>query len=325
MVDALSRKQHLLTLLESKILGFELIKEHYPTDEDFKEIYLSCLNGPNGTYYVQQGFLFNKNRLCIPRLPLRLLLVKEAHVGSLAGHFGIQKTLDILAQNFFWLKMLGTVGKYVLRCEVCIKAKLVFHKGEYKPLPVAHRPWEHLSMDFIVALPRTQRGKDAIMVVVDKFSKMAHFIACTKVEDAQSIARLYFVEVVRLHGVPKSIVSDRDSKFLSSFWNTLWRLLGTKLYFSTSNHPQTDGQTEVTNKTLGSLLRSLVNKNLRDWDLKLCYAEFSYNRSPSCSTKYSPFECVYRVNPLLPFTLIDLPVNDKCNPNAHEQAENVEN
>ena len=101
VADALSRKQHLLALLESKILGFEMIKEYYPTDEDFKEIYLSCLNVPYGTYCVQQGFLFNNNRMCIPRLPLTLLLVKESHEGSLAGHFRIQKTLDQLSQNFF--------------------------------------------------------------------------------------------------------------------------------------------------------------------------------------------------------------------------------
>ena len=223
----------------------------------------------------------------------------------------IQKTLDILAQNFFWSKMLGTVGKYVLRCESCIKAKLVFRRGEYKPLPIARKPWEHVSMDFIMALPRTQRHKDSIMEVVHRFSKMAHFIACAKVDDATNIARMYFVEVVRLHGVPRTIVSDRDNKFLSSFWNTLWRLLGTKLCFSTSHHPQTDGQTEVTNKTLGSILRTLVSKNLRDWDLKLSHAEFSYNKNPSCSTKYSPFECVYGVNPLLPLTLIDLPMADR--------------
>lgn len=133
--------------------------------------------------------------------------------------------------------MLGTVGKYVLRCETCIKAKLVFHRGEYKPLPVLERPWEHISMDFVTALPRTLRGKDSIMVVLDRFSKMAHFIACTKVDDAQSIARLFFAEIVRLHGIPRSIVSDRDSKFLSIFWTTLWKLLGTKLCFSTAHHP----------------------------------------------------------------------------------------
>ena len=138
----------------------------------------------------------------------------------------------------------------------------------------------------------------AIMVVVDRFSKMAHFIPCHKTDDATYIADLYFKEVLRLHGVPNSIVSDRDSKFLSHFWRSLWRLLGTRLLFSTAYHPHTDGQTEVTNRTLATLLRGLVSKSLKDWDLKLSHAEFAYNRSPSYATKHSPFECVYGVNPL---------------------------
>ena len=104
-----------------------------------------------------------------------------------------------------------------------------------------------------MALPRTQRGKDSIMVVVDRFSKMAHFVACNKVDDAQNIARLYFAEIVRMHRVPRTIVSDKDTKFLSCFWKTLWRLLGIKLLFSTSHHPQIDAQIEVTNKTLDSI------------------------------------------------------------------------
>ena len=93
--------------------------------------------------------------MCIPKTPLRMLPVKEVHEGSLGGHFGIQKTLDTVSQHFFWPKMLGTIGKYILRCEACIKAKITFHKGEYITLSVASRPWEHLSMDFVVALPRT--------------------------------------------------------------------------------------------------------------------------------------------------------------------------
>ena len=168
-------------------------------------------------FCIQQGFLFKENRLCIPKTNLRQLLVKEVHEGSLRGHFGIQKTLDMLSQHFYWPKMLCTVGKHILRCEACIKAKITFHKGEYMPLPVATKPWEHLSMDFVMALPRTQRGKDSIMVIVDRFSKMAHFVGCNKVDDAQNIARLYFAEIVRLHGVPRTIVSDRDRKFLSCF------------------------------------------------------------------------------------------------------------
>ena len=158
------------------------------------------------------------------------------------------------------------------------------------------------------------------MVVVDRFSKMAHFIVCHKVDDEHQVARLYFVEVVRLYGVPRTIVSDRDNIFLSSFWNTLWRLFDTKLMFSTSHHPKIDGQIEVTNRTLGTILRTLVNKSTEDWDLKLCHAEFAYNKSPSYTTKYSPFECVYGINPYLSITLIDLPCSDRIHTDAQMQA-----
>jgi len=124
-------------------------------------------------------------------------------------------------------------------------------------------------MDFIVALLRTQRCKDVIMVVVDCISKMARFIPCERIDDASHVACLYFKEVVKLHGIPRSVVSNWDTKFLSHFWRSSWRLLSTKPLYSTSHHPQTDGQTEVTNKTLATFLRSLVSKRNKDWDLKL--------------------------------------------------------
>lgn len=307
VADALSRRYALLGVLNFRLLGFELIKEHYKGDVDFATLIEDCSKGAVGSYILQDGFLFKGNKLCLPKCSIRELVVREAHGGGIAGHFGIAKTLAILQEHFYWPKMLADVHLVISRCATCQKAKATFHQGLYTPLPVPDSPWEDISMDFIVGLPRTQRGKDSIMVVVDRFSKMAHFVPCHKVDDALKVADLYFKEIVRLHGIPKTIVSDRDTKFMSFFWKSLWKLVGTKLLFSTSYHPQTDGQTEVTNRTLGALLRGLVNKTQKDWDVKLAHAEFAYNRSPTYATKHSPFEVVYGENPKLPIDLIPIP------------------
>nr|KAJ0203488.1 hypothetical protein LSAT_V11C500244810 [Lactuca sativa] len=226
VADALSRRYSLLVTLDVRFLGFETLKDHYQSDMDFGDMFLKCAGGPNDEFVIQDGFLFKGNRLCVPKHAIRELLIREAYGGGLAGHFGITKTLEVLKEHFFWPKMLGDVTNIVSKCVTCHMAKTTFKHGVYTPLPVPIRPWEDVSMDFIMALPRTQRGKDSIMVVVDRFSKMAHFVACHKTNDASNVADLYFKEVVRLHGIPKTIVSDKDSKFLSYFWNTLWRKVG---------------------------------------------------------------------------------------------------
>jgi hypothetical protein len=140
--------------------------------------------------------------------------------------------------------------------------------------------------------------------VVDRFSKMAHFIPCHKSDDASHIAELFFREIVRLHGVPQTIVSDRDTKFLSYFWKTLWGKLAARLLFSTTCHPQTDGQTEVVNRTLSTLLRAVLKKNLKLWEESLPHVEFTYNRVFHSTTKFSPFEIVYGFKPAAPIDLL---------------------
>jgi hypothetical protein len=176
-------------------------------------------------------------------------------------------------------------------------------------------------MDFILGLPITQRGFDSILVVVDRFSKMAHFIPCQKTSDATHIANLFFKEVVRRHGLPRSIVSDGDTKFVGHFWRTLWKKMGTNLSFISSYHPQTDGPTEVVNRSLGDLLRSLVTEHHSKWDHILPQAEFAYNDSLNRSTGQSPFQIVYGMQPRGFFELKDSEKNETRSASAEDFAE----
>ncbi|KAL6346188.1 hypothetical protein AAG906_027932 [Vitis piasezkii] len=188
VVDALSRRYALVSTLNAKLLGFEYVKELYANVDDFASVYEAC---------EKAAF---------------------AHGGGLMGHFGVRRTLNVLYEHFFWPKMKRDVERACARCITCRQAKSrVLPHRLYTPLPVPSAPWVDISMDFVLGLPRSRNGRDLIFVVVDRFSKMSHFISCHKTDDATHIANLFFREIVRLHGVPRSIVSDHDVKFLSYF------------------------------------------------------------------------------------------------------------
>ena len=186
-----------------------------------------------------------------------------------------------MKRNLHWEGMKRDIAKFMDRCLTCQKVKEEQGNtgGLLLPLEIPTWKWEHISMDFIDGLPRTRKGNDSIWVIVDRFTKTAHFIPVRSNRTAQSLAQIYFREIVRLHGVPLSIVSDRDTIFTSKFWEAFQVELGTKLNLSTAYHPQTDGQTERVNRILEDLLRACVLDFGGSWEDHLHLAEFSYNNS----------------------------------------------
>ena len=308
VADALSRRYFLVNALASKMMGFESLKGFYAMDSDFKETFESLHQGKRvDRFQLIDGFLFKDGRVCVPMSSWRELFVKEAHSGGLMGHFGVPKTLDILLEQFYWPKMKHDVERICGQCLDCKQAKSTTRpQGKYTPLPTPSGPWMDISMDFVLGLPRTKRGHDSIFVVVDRFSKMTYFIPCHKCDDASHVASLFVIHVLKLHGVPQTIVSYRDSKFLSHFWKSLWDTVSTKLMFSTSCHPQTDGQTKVVNRTLGNMLRCMIKGTPTTWEDRLPLIEFAYNRSFHSSIGMSPFEACYGFNPLFPLIMTPL-------------------
>ncbi|PKU66246.1 hypothetical protein MA16_Dca014096 [Dendrobium catenatum] len=229
-----------------------------------------------------------------------MTILQECHESGIAGHFGRDKTLALTKEHFYWPSLSRDVERFIKRCRVCVVAKTQGKKiGLYTPLPVPEGPWTDVSLDFVLGLPRTQVSKDSIMVVIH-----LHFVACSKTLDATYVADLYFKDIVRLHGIPKTMTSDQDVKFFSHFWKTLWAKLGTKLQFSSTAHPQTDGQTETMNRSLGNLLRCFVGKNIKQCYMVLPQIEFAFNLSVNQAKGHTPFQVAYGSNSLTPLDLI---------------------
>src|SRR5579883_1978681 len=187
------------------------------------------------------------------------------------------------------------VAKYVSECDTCqrIKASHLKAAGPLQPLPIPSWKWEDISMDFIVGLLTTSHRHDSIWVIVDRLTKTAHFIPVHTIYTAKKYAELYMDRIVCLHGVPKTIISDRGSQFVARFWEQLQESLGTRLIRSSAYHPQTDGQTKRVNQILEDMLRACVIHYDKNWDKCLSLAEFSYNNSYQASLKMAPFEALY--------------------------------
>ena len=250
-------------------------------------------------FHVADKKLYYKSRLVIPNLPaLKEKLLAESHDTLTAGHGGYLKTLKRLTATFFWPKMKQEVKNWVQNCLICQQSKYqaLAPAGLLQPLPIPNQIWEDISIDFIIGLPKSG-GYDTILVVVDRLSKYSHFIPLSHPYTAKSVASIFCREIVRLHGIPKSIVSDRDAIFLSTFWQELFKLSQTRLAMSTAYHPQSDGQTEVVNRCLETYLRCFVHEQPHSWHKFLHWAEYSFNTGFHTSTGTSPFKSVYGREP----------------------------
>jgi hypothetical protein len=227
VVDVLRRRILILQKFQVKTLGFDHLKEMYHDDLDFGDAYEACENlvlrdkSQWDEYLIQYGLFFKGCQFCIPNCSMRENLLKEKHSGGLAEHFIHDKIFYQLNGSYYWLGMRAEVKRFVNNCNIFQYAKGKKKKtGLYHPFPIIERSWDAISMDFVLGLPRTQRGSDSIFVVVDRFFNMEHFIPFQKASDAMHVANLFFKEVVRLHGFPRSIVSNRDTKFVGHFWRT---------------------------------------------------------------------------------------------------------
>jgi hypothetical protein len=237
-------------------------------------------------------YLLGTDRLYIPAdEALRTRLLHECHDVPTAGHLGKDKTLEQVKRRFYWLRMDADVLRYVRTCDACQRNKPSQQAtpGLLQPLPVPDHPWQQVTMDLITQLPKSTRGNDAIVVFVDKLTKMVHLVATKTEVTAPQLAEIFLEAIVRHHGLPSSIVSDRDPRFTGHFWRNLWKCLGTQLTMSTAYHPQTDGQTERANRTLEEMMRPYVNFNQKDWDVHLVAAELAFNNSKHASTGFTPF------------------------------------
>ena len=322
VADSLTRMGvHSITAFQLHGIDFEVPKpKAYMDDVELATIYKCLAHGKKPPkslrhhikhFFLEDGLLYYSTtvgldhafkRLCYPAGPARQNLILLFHDPPGAGHYGDYKTYYHLAEKFYWKKMFQQVHKFVQSCTTCQKAKTVTHttKNLLQPLQVPPDRWTSVSMDFVTGLPPSTNGHDMIMVIVDRFTKVAHFIPTYKTLTGEEAAKLFLSHVVKLHGFPEELVTDRDIRFQSKFWQTIQHILGAQLSYSSANHPESDGQLERTIQTVNRLLRSYTHNDPTNWVELLPMLEFSYNSTYHSAIKTTPFTADIGRNPTVP-------------------------
>ena len=244
----------------------------------------------------ENGILYYKDRVCVPDdSDLRKATLEKAHSGSFSIHPGSTKMYQDLKMSFWWSGMKRDVSEFVTKCLVCqrVKAEHQVPSRLLQPIRIPKWKWDRITMDFVVGLPLIGRKHDSVWVVVDRLTKSAHFLPVRTDYSFDKLVQLYIKEIVRLHGIPISIISDRDPRFTSRFWGKLQEAMGTRLNFSTAFHPQTDGQSKRVIQILKDMLRSCVIDYKGSWDRHIPLIEFVYNNSFQSSIGMAPYGALY--------------------------------
>ena len=247
--------------------------------------------------------LIYKEKIYLPEECIKEV-ISNHHDDPQHGHPGVARTMELIARNCNAPGLKQHIMQYIKECISCQQNKSARHKpyGKIQFAPVPETPWDDVTMDFITKLPKskdptTTEVYDAIMVIVDRLTKYAIMLPFKEKYNAEQLAFLLLDRLVRDHGIPKSITSDRDKLFTSNYWKTLLGMIGTKLRMSTAYHPQTDGQTERANQTLETYLRHYINKKQNNWVQLLPMAQLAYNDKLSQTTGLTPFFANYGKNP----------------------------
>ncbi|GJR17340.1 putative reverse transcriptase domain-containing protein [Tanacetum coccineum] len=226
---------------------------------------------------------------------LRTVIMHESHKSKYSIHPGSDKMYQDMKKLYWWPNMKANITTYVSKCLTCAKVKAEHQRpsGLLVQPKIPEWKWDNITMDFVTKLPKSSQGYDTIWVIVDRLTKSAIFTPMRETDPLDKLARMYLKEVVTRHGIPVSIICDRDPRFASNFWRSLQNALGTNLDMSTAYHPQTDGQSERTIQTLEDMLRACAIDFGKGWVNHLPLVEFSYNNSYHASIKAAPFEALY--------------------------------